>query len=219
MTNNDILRRIRFTFNYTDKKMAEIIASTGFVVEPELIKHWLKKEDDSEYVRCSDREFSHFLNGLINEKRGKKEDGQPAKAEDHLNNNIILKKLKIALNLKTEDIVSLLNLAGFKVGESEITALFRRPSHHHYRECKDQFMRRFLTGMQLKFSGKPMNQSSSKAPVKNDNTKTDKVKKPVKPIVYGDYENNVKVSKIQKTKPATKKPTKQKRKLSMNNFK
>ncbi|WP_316250588.1 DUF1456 family protein [Catenovulum sp. 2E275] len=217
MTNNDILRRIRFTFNYNDKKMAEIIASTGFVVKPELIKQWLKKEDDSEYVRCSDREFSHFLNGFINEKRGKREDAEPVKAEDHLNNNIILKKLKIALNLKTEDIVALLKLAEFKVSENEITALFRRASHHHYRECQDQFMRRFLTGMQLKYSGKPMSKEPSGAAAQK--SKTDKPKKPVTPIVYGDYANSIKVSKIQKADKPKKTPEKQKRSLSMKNFK
>lgn len=219
MTNNDILRRIRFTFNYTDQKMADIIASANYQVSPELIKKWLKKEDDEDYVRCSDREFSHFLNGLINEKRGKKEDGKPAKAEDHLNNNIILMKLKIALNLKTEDIIALLKLADFNVNIPEITALFRRPTHHHFRECKDQFMRRFLTGMQLKYSGKPMSNDPHAATQKTTETVTDKPKKQSKPIVYGDYGNNIKVSKIKKTDKPNQKTAPKKRNLSLKNFK
>lgn len=219
MTNNDILRRIRFTFNYTDQKMADIIASTNYKVSPELIKKWLKKEDDEDYVRCSDREFSHFLNGFINEKRGKKEDGQPVKAEDHLNNNIILMKLKIALNLKTEDIIALLKLADFKVNTPEITALFRRPTHHHFRECKDQFMRRFLTGMQLKYSGKPMSNDADNKTQKQAKAAAQKPKKQSAPIVYGDYGNNIKVSKIKKTDKPKQKATAKKRNLSLKNFK
>lgn len=150
MTNNDILRRIRYTFDFNDSKMIAIFGLAGLEVTREQISDWLKKDDDPAYKRCNDTQMATFLNGLINEKRGKKEGPQP-EPEHVLTNNIMFKKLKIALNLKDDDILSLLELAEFRLGRHELSAFFRKPGHKHYRECKDQVLRNFLKGMQLKY--------------------------------------------------------------------
>ncbi|MGB0886259.1 MAG: DUF1456 family protein, partial [Chitinophagales bacterium] len=94
-----------------------------------------------------------FLNGFINEKRGKREGEQP-KPEKTLNNNIILRKLKIALNLKDTDVIDMLDLAGLKFSKHELSAFFRKPDQKQYRACKDQFLRNFLYGMELKYKKK-----------------------------------------------------------------
>lgn len=146
MTNNDVLRRIRYTFNYNDEKMMAIFASAGLDVTREQISNWLKKDDDSELVNCGDTQLAIFLNGLINEKRGKKP-GPQAVPEKRINNNIILTKLKIAFNLKSEDIIELLAKENLKVSKPELSAFSRKPDHKHYRECKDQFLRNFLKGL------------------------------------------------------------------------
>lgn len=151
MTNNDILRRLRYTFNLNEAQMSQMMDTAGTAAAPDLISQWLKKDDDAYYVRCSDREFSTFLNGFINLKRGKRE-GPTPKPEDHLNNNIIFMKLKIALNLQAEDILAILKLAEFDLSKHELSAFFRRSNHSHYRECKDQVLRRFLMGLQLKYA-------------------------------------------------------------------
>ena len=148
MTNNYILRRLRFTFNYNDQKMVQICALGGLDATSELIKTWLKKEEDPEYVRCSDHEMAQFLNGFIIEKRGSK-DGQIPKAEFQLNNNIIFRKLKIALNFIDQDILDTLLKADFRLGKAELTAFFRKPDHRHYRDCQDQVIRNFLQGLQM----------------------------------------------------------------------
>lgn len=150
MTNNDILRRIRYTFDFNDSKMIAIFGSAGLEVTRAQISDWLKKEDDPAYKRCNDTQMATFLNGLINEKRGKKEGPQPA-PERVLTNNLIFRKLKIALNLKDDDVLSIMELAKFRLGKSELSAFFRKPGHKHYRECKDQILRNFLKGMQLKY--------------------------------------------------------------------
>ncbi len=150
MTNNDILRRIRYTFDFNDSKMIAIFGLAGLEVSREQISDWLKKDDDPAYKRCNDTQMATFLNGLINEKRGKKEGAQPA-PEHVLTNNLIFRKLKIALNLKDDDVLSILELAEFRLGKSELSAFFRKPGHKHYRECKDQILRNFLKGMQLKY--------------------------------------------------------------------
>lgn len=146
MTNNDVLRRIRYTFNYNDEKMMAIFLSAGLKVTREELSCWLKKDDDSEHVSCHDNQLAIFLNGLINEKRGKKEGPNPI-AEKRLNNNIILTKLKIAFNLKSEDIIELLANVGLRISKPELSAFSRKPDHQHYRECKDQVLRNFLQGL------------------------------------------------------------------------
>ena len=150
MTNNDILRRLRYTFNFNDKKMVEIFATADFSVTREQVAHWLKKEEEEDYVNCTDQQLAAFLNGFINEKRGKRAGEQP-KPEKKLTNNIILTKLKIALNLKAEDIIELLQQVNFRIGKAELSAFFRKPEHKHHRQCKDQFLRNFLKAIQEKY--------------------------------------------------------------------
>ena len=150
MTNNDILRRIRYTFALNDNKMINIFAQADLEVTREQISDWLKKDDDPAFQAISDVLFATFLNGLINENRGKREGEQPV-PEKKLNNNIILRKLKIALDLKNEDVIELMKLADFELSKHELSALFRKQGHKHYRECKDQILRNFLKGMQAKY--------------------------------------------------------------------
>lgn len=149
MTNNDIMRRIRYIFDFSDAKMIELFASAGMPVSRSQISDWLKKEDDAAYLNLNDTEMAIFLNGLINDKRGKKE-GTPPIVENRLNNNIIFRKLKIALNLKDEDIIEIMKLAEFQISKHELSAIFRHPSQKQYRTCNDQFLRNFLVGLQKK---------------------------------------------------------------------
>ena len=150
MTNNDILRRIRYAFDFNDKKMISIFTQADCAVTREEISDWLKKDDDPAFQVCSDTQFAIFLNGLINDRRGKREGPQP-EPEKRLSNNIILTKLKIALNYKAEDMLEVFALAGTSVSKPELSAFFRKPGHKHYRECKDQLLRKFLQGLQMKF--------------------------------------------------------------------
>ena len=150
VTNNDILRRIRYTFDFSDSKMIAIFGLADHQVTREQISDWLKKDDDPAYQKCSDTHLAIFLNGLINDKRGKKE-GQQPEPERRLTNNIIFRKLRIALNLQADDILKIMDLAGVRISKHELSAFFRRPDHKHYRDCKDQILRNFLKGAQLKY--------------------------------------------------------------------
>ena len=152
MINNDVLRRIRYTFDFDDSKMMAIFALAGLEVTRAEISDWLKKEDDPDYNKCSDKQFATFLNGLIIENRGKR-DGPQAEPETLLNNNIVFRKLKIALNLQADDVLRLVNRGDFHISKHELSAFFRKPGHKHYRECKDQVLRNFLKGLQHKHRG------------------------------------------------------------------
>ncbi len=149
MTNNDVLKKIRYTFDYSDSQMIEVFEKGDLTVDRAQVSNWLKKEDAEDYKNIYDKQLAHFLNGFIVTRRGKKDDTKIV-AEQSLNNNIILRKMKIALNLKVEGIISYLNEAGIQASKSEITAFFRKPEQSQYRLCKDQFLRNFLMGMQLK---------------------------------------------------------------------
>jgi uncharacterized protein YehS (DUF1456 family) len=150
MKNNDILRRIRYTFDFSDTKMMSLFASGGDDATREEISDWLKKEEDPAFKSLHDIKLATFLNGFINDRRGKKEGEQP-KPEKTLTNNIIFRKLKIALNLKEEDIIEMLELAGMNISKHEISAFFRSPDQKQYRLCHDQILRNFLQGMQMKY--------------------------------------------------------------------
>jgi len=151
--NNDILRRVRYIFDFNDSKMIKIFGLGDLEVTRPQISNWLKKETDLEFQAFTDLELATFLNGLINLKRGKKEGAQP-NPEQHLNNNIIFRKLKIAMDLKAEDILEIMALADMNISKHELSAFFRKPGHKHYRQCLDQILRNFLTGAQLKYREK-----------------------------------------------------------------
>jgi len=154
MNNNDILRRIRYTFDLSDSKMISIFDQVDHQVTRTQISDWLKKDDAPAYQKCSDKQLTFFLNGLINDKRGKK-DGPQLEPEKSLSNNAVFMKLKIALNLQADDVIKILSLAGVKISKHELSAFFRRPGHKHYRECKNQMLRNFLKGLQLKYQPGP----------------------------------------------------------------
>lgn len=174
MTNNDILRRLRFGFEFTDQKMLAIFSLAGLNVDIDLLKTWLKKDDDPEFKMLTDVNFATFLNGFIYENRGKQE-GKERPPEKRLSNNIILNKLKIALNLKAEDIISMLATADFSLSKPELSAMFRKPDHKHYRECKDQILRNFIVAIQHKYRKSPIKPSKPAEKIKTSNTTTVKV--------------------------------------------
>ena len=152
MTNNDILRRIRYVFDFSDDEMIALFGLAERQVTRAEVSDWLKKDDDPHWRSCHDIVLATFLNGLIVKQRGKR-DGPAPKPEKRLNNNQILMKLKIALALRSEDLAEIMRLAEYRISDHELSALFRKPEHKHWRECKDQILRNFLRGLQIKHRG------------------------------------------------------------------
>jgi uncharacterized protein YehS (DUF1456 family) len=150
VNNNDILRRLRYTFDLKELSIVDIFASADSIVAQEQVTSWLKKEDDAGYVEMVDLEMATFLNGFINTKRGKREGPQP-EPEKRLTNNAIFMKLRIALNLQAEEILDIMALAEFNLSKHELSSFFRKPDNRHYCECKDQILRNFLMGLQKQF--------------------------------------------------------------------
>lgn len=149
MQNNHILRRLRYTFDYDDNKMMEIFANGAYPATRAEVSAWLKKEDDPEVKELYDKDLAPFLNGFVIEHRGKRDGPQP-KPEKSLNNNLIFRKIKIALNLRDTDIIEIFKLVRMNISKHEISAFLRKPEQRQYRVCHDQFLRNLLHGLQKK---------------------------------------------------------------------
>jgi len=153
MTNNDILRQLRYALNINDSTMIEIFKLADHEIEQSNLTGLLKKEDEEGFVICGDAVLGYFLDGLILHKRGRKEinPGETRKSGTQLTSNAILKKLRIALELKEDDMLAILRPAGVDISKPELTALFRKEGHRNYKECGDQFLRKFLKGLSIRY--------------------------------------------------------------------
>src|SRR6478735_10477680 len=155
MINNDILRSIRYMLDLSDAHIVEtvLLADPGYVIDKVDVQGFLKKEDDEGYVECSDDVLAHFLDGLIFHLRGKDESRPARPVEKRITNNLVMKKLRVAFELKDVDMHQIFEDAGFPVSKPELSALFRQPDHKHYRACGDQMLRNFLKGLTIRERG------------------------------------------------------------------
>lgn len=153
MTPNDVLRKLRYALNIPDPSMIEIFRHADRKVELSELKALLKKEDEDGFVACTDKVLGSFLDGFIIYQRGKKERDpmQVAQSDPPLNNNVILRKIRIALELKEDDMLGILKLTGTHLSGSELAAFFRKQGHKNYRECGDQVLRNFLKGLAIRY--------------------------------------------------------------------
>ncbi|EJD6474371.1 DUF1456 family protein [Providencia rettgeri] len=153
MLNNYVLRSVRYMLDLSDAQMVKIVKLADLAVTKEEMVTWLKKDNEPEYVECNDNVMGHFLNGLIYHRRGKDENHPAPDVDSRLNNNIILKKLRVAFELKDTDMIEIYQLVDFRVSKPELNAVFRKPGHKNYRECGDQLLRYFLKGLTIRLRG------------------------------------------------------------------
>ena len=150
MTNNDFLRRLRYALNIKDNVMVQIFKKGNITVTREDVLDYLKKDIDEGFKKLSNNDLIAFLDGLIIQKRGEKEDGTPVpqvKVTKNNLNNILLRKLRIALSFKSYDMIKIFKLGGIEISEGELSALFRSEDHKNYKECGDKYVRVFLKGL------------------------------------------------------------------------
>jgi uncharacterized protein YehS (DUF1456 family) len=155
MDNNDVLKRLRYALNITDLKVLELFRLVDYDIPKAELESIFKTEDEAGYVECGDDLMEKFLKALVISRRGRREgaaDGKPpAAGRLRLCNNDVLKRIRIALELKDDDIIGIMGLAKVQLSKSELSALFRKPGHPNYRPCGDQFLRNFLVGLTAKY--------------------------------------------------------------------
>ena len=155
MINNDVLRAIRYMLDLSDGKVVEIthLADANFPITKEDVQAFLKKDDEAGYVECHSKVLAHFLDGLVIYRRGRDESQPSRPVEKRVTNNVVLKKLRVAFELKDVDMHQILEAAGFPISKPELSALFRQPDHKNFRLCGDQLLRNFLKGLTLRLRG------------------------------------------------------------------
>ena len=147
MINNDILRRVRYALDINDATMIEIFALSDYAITRDDLLDLLKKDDEEGFASLDNRRMNLFLDGLIIHKRGKQENPVAKTPDISLDNNSILKKLRIALAFKEDDMLNTLKLADFQLSKGELSAFFRQKDHKHFRKCGDQVLRNFIQGL------------------------------------------------------------------------
>ncbi len=71
-----------------------------------------------------------------------------------MTNNDIIKKLRVALHLRDDEIIKILELVDYKISKTELSAFFRQEDHPNYKNCGDQVLRNFLNGLVIHMRGK-----------------------------------------------------------------
>lgn len=153
MMTNDVLRSVRYMLDLSDAHVVSIIKMADVEVRQEDVAAWLKKEEEEGFAECPAVMLAHFLDGLVIFRRGKNDNPPAEPPRLSVNNNMVLKKLRVAFELKEENLHSIMEAAGFKISKPELSALFRKEGHKNYRPCGDQFLRNFLKGLTLCIRG------------------------------------------------------------------
>lgn len=152
MINNDILRRVSKLLKFDNEKICSVFQLNSCQISEEKLLCFFKEKDEATYLELLDVELASFLNGLIVEMRGAK-DGPQAVAEMELSNNAIFNKLKIALALKADDVIEILELAELSLSKYELSAFFRNVNNKHFRKCSDETLSAFIRGLKIKLQG------------------------------------------------------------------
>jgi len=181
LNNNDLLRRLRYALRCDDSQTSRLIKLGGGTTTTGQAARFRAKETNSEFSPCSSDVITCFLDGLIIDYRGPRENDAPSpwpdrsrsgqsedsktakqvskaqvsKAKDagtgnepeRMDNNVVLKQLRIALSLRSDDVYAILQAGGSAMSASEASALFRRPDARNYRPCGDQVLRQFIAGL------------------------------------------------------------------------
>jgi uncharacterized protein YehS (DUF1456 family) len=147
MNNNEIIRRLRFVLKVGDDVLKKSYVLGGCSLPSSDIEAFFVAENAKAYRDCPDENFIQFLDGLIVHLRGPSPNGLPEPVA--INNNVILKKVRIALTLEARDLDNIIMLADEEMSAHEISALFRKPNNKHFVVCSDELLEKFFSGLSL----------------------------------------------------------------------
>lgn len=154
MRNNDVIQSIRYMLDLNHAQIAEILKLRGYDPKREEVESIFNEDglsDEELYENDSSHKLmAYFLDGLIFHLRGKSDKHPPRPIKTPVNNNDVLKKLRVAFKFRDDDIRDILKSTGFSISKSEVNALFRDPNHKNYRICGDQVLRYFLKGLTMR---------------------------------------------------------------------
>ena len=147
MHNNDVLRSLRFSLDLDDAEVARLMGLGGRPLSADEARARTGREGEPGAEPCSDDVLGAFLDGLILHRRGPPDPKRPPPPPLPLSNNEILKKLRIALELREDELLSIAAAGGQPLSKPELRALFRKPDQRQFRPAGNQLLRRFMRGL------------------------------------------------------------------------
>ena len=147
MNNNELLRLLRKLLSANETAMAEVFALGEESVDPDSAGALLKHENEPGFLPCNDEALARFMEGLVIRQRGRKDPAAPLAVEWPLDNNRLLKKLRVAYELQDDAMHTILAESGQELSKQELSALFRSPGHRNFQPCSDQVLRAFIKGL------------------------------------------------------------------------
>lgn len=151
MRTNDIFRKITQSLTLGNLQIQQLFALSAIDLNDKEIANLLKTDYQPGFEPMPDYVLLIFLNNLIEQQRGKKNDAEQEVIEKHakISNNDVLKKLRIAYNLHEQQVRDALKLATIELTKSDLAALFRKPGHVHFKACDDELVLDFIEGLGL----------------------------------------------------------------------
>jgi len=149
MTKNEILQSIQHIEEFTPEEMAKIFQLADFEIPPHRLRGYLAQPGEKEYLDCGAEALGHFLDGLILYKRGPSDKKPSSEEVVPLTNNLILKKLRIAYDLKEPDLFAIFHAVDIDITKGELNSLFRKEDHKKFRLCPDSILTLFLEGLAI----------------------------------------------------------------------
>lgn len=142
-----VLNRIKDALRLSKDDILKIYQAEDYEIEESRVEAILKNPSHKKSKNATYEELGVFLDGLIRLNRGEPLKEINDDEEIILDNNLIIKKLKIALNLKSIDIEMIFNLANYPISRSKIRDILRSPKHPKYKLCSDALLDAFLEGL------------------------------------------------------------------------
>ena len=145
---NEILYRLQQALGLSIDEMLKAYALTDYPMEQTHLESLLKRRNDKAFHLCSYEELGVFLDGLIILKRGPSSKQANENDAVPLTNNLILKKLRVALELKESETELVFNLADVFLTKQELKSLFRKEDHKNFKPCSNALLMAFIEGLE-----------------------------------------------------------------------
>jgi uncharacterized protein YehS (DUF1456 family) len=142
---NEMLYRLKEALHLSLEEIVTIYKSQSYPLTPEAIRTRLLRHQDRAFTPASYEDLGVFLDGLIAFKRG--DSPHRPSEEMTLSNNLILKKLRIALELKESEVEIIFGLADIALSKQQLSSLFRKESHKNFKACSDTLLLAFIEGL------------------------------------------------------------------------
>lgn len=147
ISTNEILFRIQRALHLTEEEMLQCYTLETYDMQSQHLAALLKRRQDKAFELCSYEELGVFLDGLVSLKRGPSPQKKSEEEQVELTNNLILKKLRIALELKEAEIEIIFGLAEIELSKQQLSSLFRKENHKNFKPCSDALLMSFLEGL------------------------------------------------------------------------